>query len=586
MISEDNLEFFYFLLIQNDHKTKIYIKFQLPYLIMQRKDNNFEETYCLNDLNLSMIHSKENVKIKAIFIPKNIEFLITTIDNEKKEIENFFYFFNFQKKLFYYHIKQMKLKEVLIKPYLEQSIQFLEKILPYFKKDQTNNIIKNFDNNKEFDFYIESLKAKFEYYDKTLSERFNIKLIQKEINFIEDFNELLNNIEYNKDKKFYKLIENCYKPEENLIDNLKMSFIDKMTLYLNYFPNMFLTSSEIYYSNFFNKKFGIQLILNDYFIKKFKLFIYSYLNKNKKLINIKTKLLEKQNNLENKNVLLMEKLTSFLNEHPNHQLYSCFKCGNILLKTKEFIKSNCNFDKYCCRNSLFYCKKCNINYCLYCINYYKNSKCVYGHPIIQSIKTEKEKFFNCSICLNKFNENDLIYSCEQCKIPLCLNCNEICKNNNNLVRCESCHRFLSWKKMTICICEKCEKIKNCYLFCKFCKYNLCLNCAEAKFNKTCGSGHALIKDIETIFIQNDPIKNKITIRENMNIDKFRLVDFLYNNKNKLCIIFCSYCNNFLKKNIFYSCNRCNYLICEDCFIYNFNNKKKEIKDTYVFDYNI
>ena len=66
--------------------------------------------------------------------------------------------------------------------------------------------------------------------------------------------------------------------------------------------------------------------------------------------------------------------------------------------------------------------------------------------------------------------------------------------------------------MTICHCEKCEKIKNCYLFCKFCKYNLCLNCAEAKFNKTCGCGHSLIKDKETIFIQNDPIKNKITIK--------------------------------------------------------------------------
>ena len=84
MISEENLGIFYLLLIQNEYKSKIYIKFQLPYLIMQRKDNNFEQTYCLNDLNLSMIHSKENVKIKVIFIPKNTQFLISTIDNEKK----------------------------------------------------------------------------------------------------------------------------------------------------------------------------------------------------------------------------------------------------------------------------------------------------------------------------------------------------------------------------------------------------------------------------------------------------------------------------------------------------------------------
>ena len=114
---------------------------------------------------------------------------------------------------------------------------------------------------------------------------------------------------------------------------------------------------------------------------------------------------------------------------------------NNLLKRTIKSDATCKFDNKCTNNSIFYCRRCKINYFTYCVNYQRNLKCSKNHSFFPVINC-KDKNYECLICKSKTNIP--FYVCAHCNEEICQNCSNGVKEKER--SCYICNYELTWKK--------------------------------------------------------------------------------------------------------------------------------------------
>lgn len=261
-----------------------------------------------------------------------------------------------------------------------------------------------------------------------------------------------------------------------------------------------------------------------------------------KILDLKKKNEYLKNNLLillNKNSSIREKLKQKLNKL-NLKIHLCYKCNNILQKTEK-LNSNCNFDSKCQKKSFFYCKKCKIHFCTYCIVYQKYLKCGNNHTLYSSILLNQG--YQCLIC-SSFKIP--FHICSHCVEEFCFDCSSIAKEKE--LNCVFCSNILLWRKNIFIKCNKCNQFKSCFWYCLSCDYNFCLSCYRI-FNRKCGNFHKLnYSNLEYLrstfsYINNVAYFNKYEMR------------FLGR---------CNKCEILLTNGIFFSCIRCSLFLCNKC----------------------
>ena len=185
-----------------------------------------------------------------------------------------------------------------------------------------------------------------------------------------------------------------------------------------------------------------------------------------------------------------------MNQEKNLQIYLCFRCGNLLFPTEKKTEATCKYDNYCFNISCYYCKKCQVNFCSYCIGYPRNFSCKYKHPIKSSSdnnklnhKIKNNKYF-CEICGKNFTFKNMYY-CDICNDSyICKICSKELQNINFVKYKCNCGSHLYWRKGLYKKCDKCKIFKNCFWSCFFCKKFFCIKCYSTFHNK-CGLMHEL-----------------------------------------------------------------------------------------------
>ena len=502
-------------------------------------------------------------------------------------------------------IKKIIIVQDTIKPFLliEININHLMKLSTNESNYPILNDIKNILNVKKIEYFINMCRH---LYTLEIMKCFNVKEFQINIsNYISDssYNEIKNSFDKNKEKindlsnriesKYNQFIDfiNDKKKEEEKEKNFEMiNFID------------------IFPSNHVNKNFDIQQItkLGDAYYKlinflsfiKLKQIINFYkirenneipLFQNKNNENIITlnnhsqeqnennegnnndNLDNKIQNLSNENLKLRDKLMDLLNKNSsikenfkiklnkeNFKLFFCYKCNNLLKRTIRS-DSTCKFDKKCNQNSIFYCRRCKINYCTYCINYQRNLKCSKNHSFFPVINC-KDKNYECLICKSKTNIP--FYVCSHCNEEICQMCSKGVKEKERT--CYICNNELTWKKSIYSQCNKCNNFSHCYWSCYICDFSMCLNCYPI-LNKKCGGFHELEKinlDEERQSLKNQI--NNIGNRNNENKDNNNLIMF-FNNFELKFFGKCTKCRKTISNGFVFCCLRCMLFLCQDCY---------------------
>ena len=261
--------------------------------------------------------------------------------------------------------------------------------------------------------------------------------------------------------------------------------------------------------------------------------------------------------LLNKNSSIKENFKIKLNKE-NFKLFFCYKCNNLLKRTIRS-DSTCKFDKKCNQNSIFYCRRCKINYCTYCINYQRNLKCSKNHSFFPVINC-KDKNYECLICKSKTNIP--FYVCSHCNEEICQMCSKGVKEKERT--CYICNNELTWKKSIYSQCNKCNIFSHCYWSCCICDFSMCLNCYPI-LNKKCGGFHELEKinlDEERQSLKNQI--NNIGNRNNENKDNNNLIMF-FNNFELKFFGKCTKCRKTISNGFVFCCLRCMLFLCQDCY---------------------
>ena len=261
---------------------------------------------------------------------------------------------------------------------------------------------------------------------------------------------------------------------------------------------------------------------------------------------MKSKLVE----LLNKNTAIKEKFKRTM-KFKSLKLYFCPTCNNLLQKTLP-TESNCNFDEDCTKRSLFFCRKCQTNYCTTCVLYQRHLKCFRNHSYFPN-NTTREKY-ECLICECDQNQNQPFFACEFCNEFLCNQC--VGDLSGKTYTCYNCNYELTWRRRVYAQCNKCMKWKDCYWCCAMCDYIMCLDC-YALPRGTCGSFHQ-IKMIELDKERKERVLNK---------------SIMFKNNFEMSLLGkCSKCNKTfnLKEGgeeqgtIIFACLRCKLFLCEEC----------------------
>ena len=422
----------------------------------------------------------------------------------------------------------------------------IENAKSFFTKELEINL-KNYISNESFN----EINKKLNKEKNIINEK--IDLIKRKYNNI---NEILNSkIEFENNDFIPNLFEITIKNSEN---NFDINNISKISEYFYKLVNILS----------FIKKYEIRRnhnILDDPFNDKL-IRINDENNKNDKLnnnslndwINITTpgnseSNKEKIKRLKEKNTILKNKLLVLLNKNSllkenlkkkisksNIKIHLCYKCNNILQRTEK-LDSNCNFDLKCTKLSLFYCIRCKINFCTYCVVYQNYSKCGNNHTLYPSLLNDQG--YQCLICSSyKFP----FYICSHCTEEFCFDCSNIGKGKE--LNCISCSSCLHWRKYIYNQCFKCKKMKPCFWFCITCDYNFCLDCYSI-FNGKCGNFHPLK------YFNLEFLRSKNNYRN----------DFFICNKYELKFLGkCNKCESILTSGDFYTCGRCSLFLCPKC----------------------
>ena len=482
---------------------------------------------------------------------------------EMKDMRLFIRFYNYNKYRYQYNMECLKLENKLQKSinskelFLNMSlyvtnkyfIELSKQMLKYQKlfssfTDTINNILLNknysiindilkIDNDKPIAYILQNFYKKI-YDDLIIKEQ---SKIQKESG------EKINNIFKN------NCIYTCNEFQLEKIDKLK-----------EYFINLIRILNELkrtYYERMISGDYDIcdvykiekDLCLNKLDILTRFLYVrFGQFNDWKKVDKINKILIQENSEIQKQNKKLLLNLKYFIVKN-NYQLYICFRCGNILQKTNKQI-STCNVDNKCFSTSYFYCKKCCIHFCSYCINYPLNLKCIYNHTLTKNNIDNDEKA-KCDLC-NKIDSQNKFYYCEKCDdVFLCEGCYEETTKKKNLMnyKCCFCGEFLFWRRGLKKKCNKCEKVSNCFWFCFFCKKYFCIKCYYIKISK-CGLMHQL----KEIYLD--------AYKTNNNFQTKTFHDLITNNI-LLTRTNCDICKNIFFSRFFY-CARCNLIKCLNC----------------------
>ena len=413
----------------------------------------------------------------------------------------------------------------------------------YLEKKTFYEILEKINMTSETKGMIDALRLKFEAYDNEINSIFQRKKINTKSELKLDYEDTI-----------YKIyIDSSTSPEEYDLRKsvlLKVSDRKEVVQIGKIFFNTIKTLTKVRNSLMEVKMFPRNLNLyykNDQIFNLYRDIIsaskQSITNNRTKYDTINLQLTKDKISLDLKNIELKSKIKQLI-DNSGLILYYCFRCGNILTYNKNSIDSNCLFDDNCTSTSLFSCKRCKIDYCSYCVQYYKNKKCYKNHILL-----EFDGCFNkeCVICSNSISDKG--YGCNICEFPLCSQCNKL-RVSVETKKCDKCKTEFYWKRSTVSKCEKCHKTKECFWFCKFCLESFCAECIKTN-SDYCGANHLL----EVV---------------QLNSNYFGELDFQEDKESfwsQMTQIYhypiCSLCQNLFPQS-YKICKRCNYVVCNLC----------------------
>ena len=466
---------------------------------------------------------------------------------EKKEDKNTLNLIIYPKEELMFEIepgKELEIYKIKNKLNALKIIFYVNRLRYLYDKNPSNQIIS-----KEKCETIKKYTTSLLYDELLCISQKNDSKIQKSVDkFRNDYNELvgkINQIFVNKhENNVVELVcENDLIFRHNNEDNEKIknlfdfSTIEKLHLYYNKLITIFIDIKKKEILTKYYLKPVIEIQLTD---KQFE-------EKKKKLIEEGTSLKNRLLTLLNRNSTLKEKFKKIL-KAKNYKLYFCPQCNNLLQKTNK-TDSNCHFDTDCTGKSLFYCRKCRINYCTVCVVYHRNLKCYRNHTYFPNhLSSENNREFNCFLCDSK--EDFPFYSCEHCKEDICNKC--VGGKTGKTNTCFNCINELTWRKRVYCQCSKCYKWKDCFWCCILCDYLLCIDCYRMP-KGYCGSFH----EIKEINLDNER-KNRV------------IEPIMFKNNYEMNFLGkCSKCNQTINSSIdentkIYMCLRCKVFLCEKC----------------------
>lgn len=413
----------------------------------------------------------------------------------------------------------------------------------YLEKKTFYEILEKINTTSETKGMIDALRLKFESYDNEINSIFQRKKIDTKSELKLDYD---NNIyktyissstspeEYDLRKSI--LLKISDKNEINQIGKILFNTIKTLTKVKNSLMEikMFPKNLNLYYKN--DQIFHLYRDI----ITKNKNPIYNIKTKNDK---INFQLTKDKISLALKNHELKRKIKELIDNF-GLIIYYCFRCGNILTYNKKSINSNCLFDDYCTSTSLFSCKRCKIDYCSYCVQYYKNKKCYKNHVLF-----EFNGCFNkeCVICSSSITDKG--YGCNICEFPLCSQCNQL-RVSVETKKCDKCKIEYYWKRPTISKCEKCGKLKECFWFCKYCLGSFCAECIKTT-RDYCGANHLL----ELVQLKSNCYE-ELDFQEDKESFWSQMTEIYH-------YPICSLCQNLFPQS-YKMCKRCNYIVCNLC----------------------
>lgn len=548
-------------------KEKIFVlkNDELRYKATSNTEENFErinnlDQYDFSNLNLQKLIENNNLTIKSL--EENL--VITSSDkNDTTILSTFINFFNFLKfvyklNLFYNNHEKSELFRFNIKEYIINLKQYtrneiLIEILNNIKiNDSDINVLIDITKNK-----IITLKGMVE--SSTEFEDLILKIESDFMEFIEIYKEnskILGCI----DIKKLQMEENNYTSNSILNENTEYTFSDLISqiekikdFYFSFSRLLIETKKSSIDAQMRNK--NSLYIWND-IIRKL---ISRLIKKEEKEICIRkslefkeleiSKLETRHSEVKSNNLKLKIELKEFL-KNKDYQIFFCFKCGN-LLKWDPKNNSTCKLDPSCTEKSNYKCMKCEINFCTNCVIEISQEKCGRGH--LMFIKNNNILMKYCDICNKCINEYCL--SCNLCDLFICGKCNETNKSLGR-IQCNYCNLRMVFKENSFEKCLMCLEFKECPWKCYFCDYSECVECnwSEVDSHEYCGQLHLMDK-FSLNQINCDP--NKVNT-SNINNSKTKLLS------NCLCFVkLCSKCGEFLYEEFMY-CNRCNFLLCENC----------------------
>ena len=511
--------------------------------------------------------NSENDDIKLIIPNKNedkndIIFNKNNLINIEK-LKLFICYYNYFISSYYYNIK---CNQILNKA--QKNINSKELYLNmnlYVTKKYFNEIAKKMNSYKPLYSSVLSVIEKRGKDNENIRKLFfvnNDKINYGYLNVIKELKNLYENI-------YDKLIDEEDKKDENIIlknnsnnvfisNECQLENIDKMK---QFYLNLIKILSELkrsYYERIVSNKYDIHDILNverNKLENKLDICTRFYYIKYKNIKFSEFKSINKPYIIENQklkkeNEKLITQLKLYIKKN-NIQIYICFRCANLLFKLPKKETSTCNYDNNCFNISYFFCKLCKINFCIYCVHYPRDLKCIKSHDLKKLKKNElinfkKEKYM-CELCDKNEFQNNILFCSECGDTFICKMCKEEAEKSMLVKYKCKCGNFLFWRRGLRTICNKCNLIKSCFWFCFFCKKMFCVNCFKTFKNK-CGLMHEL---------------NEICLDDNQIIydNKIKVKDILI---NKILIRFnCNVCKNKFFSKFFY-CPRCNFIKCYKC----------------------
>ena len=251
---------------------------------------------------------------------------------------------------------------------------------------------------------------------------------------------------------------------------------------------------------------------------------------------------EKYNEISSESKNLKRTLREIIYDR-NIYPFFCFKCGNIMKRKANVTTSSCKIDNKCTNQSFFFCYKCKIDFCTYCIKEIKDGKCGNGHLMFKFGNINDKSCVNCLTTI----ENEC-YMCTLCEVTICINCYD--NINTILYKCEKCKCNLLWKRSLLDFCEKCSEFSQNFWECFFCENSYCTKCYFPKTN-FCGAAH----DLEEVDLNNFSHSEYTKNFNKPNSDIYCLLHIMN--------FSCSYCKRTSIPKFKY-CKRCHYNICEAC----------------------